>query len=80
MRKPLTYKAEEKRGAWAEKDEITRSCRKLYNEEVHNLYSPPSIFRMMKSRRMRCEGQVAHMGRREIYMGFSWERQKKRDH
>jgi hypothetical protein len=26
---------------------------KLHNEEVHNLYSSPSIIRMMKSRRMR---------------------------
>jgi hypothetical protein len=28
-------------------------CRKLHNEELHNLYSSPSIIKMIKSRRMR---------------------------
>jgi hypothetical protein len=36
--------------------------RKLHNEELHNLYSSPSIIRMMKSRRMRWAGHVARMG------------------
>jgi hypothetical protein len=27
--------------------------RKLHNEELHNLYSSPSIIRIIKSRRMR---------------------------
>jgi hypothetical protein len=34
--------------------------RKLYNEELHNLYSSPS--RMIKSRKMRWPGHVARMG------------------
>jgi hypothetical protein len=38
--------------------------RKLHNEELHNLYSSPSIIRMMRSRRMRGEGHVARMGER----------------
>jgi hypothetical protein len=38
--------------------------RKLHNEELHNLYSFPSIIRMIKSRRMRWAGHVARMGRR----------------
>jgi hypothetical protein len=32
------------------------------NEELHNLYSSPSIIRMIKSRRMRWAGHVARMG------------------
>jgi hypothetical protein len=34
------------------RDEVTGGCRKLRNEELHNLYSSPSIIRMIKSRRM----------------------------
>jgi hypothetical protein len=36
--------------------------RKLHNEELHNLYSSPSIIRIIKSRRMRLAGHVARMG------------------
>jgi hypothetical protein len=35
------------------RDEVTGGWRKLHNEELHNLYSSPSIIRMIKSRRMR---------------------------
>jgi hypothetical protein len=30
------------------RDEETRGCRQLHNEELHNLYSSPSIIRMEK--------------------------------
>jgi hypothetical protein len=33
-------------------DEVIGGWRKLHNEELHNLYSPPSVIRMVKSRRM----------------------------
>jgi hypothetical protein len=33
--------------------EVTGGWRKLHNEELHNLYSSPSIIGMVKSRRMR---------------------------
>jgi hypothetical protein len=46
------------------RDEVTRGWRKLHNEEIHNLYSSPSIIRMIKSRRMRGAGHVARMGER----------------
>jgi hypothetical protein len=36
--------------------------RKLYNEELHNMYSSPDIIKMIKSRKMRWAGLVAHMG------------------
>jgi hypothetical protein len=40
------------------------SWRKLRNEELHNLYSSPSIIRVMKSMRMRWAGYAARMGER----------------
>jgi hypothetical protein len=42
--------------------------RKLHNEELHNLYTPPSIIRVIKSRRMRWTGHVARMGKRGIHI------------
>jgi hypothetical protein len=33
--------------------EVTGGLRKLHKEELHDLYSSPTIIRMMKSRRMR---------------------------
>jgi hypothetical protein len=46
------------------RDEVTGGWRKLHNEELHNLYSSPSIITMIKSRRMRWTGHVARMGER----------------
>jgi hypothetical protein len=34
---------------------------KLHNEDIHNLYSSPSIIRMIKSRKMGWAGHVARM-------------------
>jgi hypothetical protein len=44
------------------RDEVTGEWRKLHKEELHDLYSSPSIIRIIKSRRMRWAGHVAHMG------------------
>jgi hypothetical protein len=44
------------------RDEVTRGWRKLHNEELRNLFSSPTIIRIIKSRRMRLAGQVARMG------------------
>jgi hypothetical protein len=44
------------------RDEATGEWRKLHNEEFYELYSSPSIIRIIKSRRMRWAGQVARMG------------------
>jgi hypothetical protein len=41
---------------------VTGGWRKLHNEELHNLYSSPSIIRMIKSRMMGWAGHVARMG------------------
>jgi hypothetical protein len=35
------------------RDEVAGDWRKLHNEELHNLYSSPSIITMIKSRIMR---------------------------
>jgi hypothetical protein len=41
---------------------------KLHNEELHDLYSSPSITRIIKSRRIRWAGHVAGMGeKRNVY-------------
>jgi hypothetical protein len=42
--------------------EVTGEWKKLHNEELHDLYSSPSIIRIMKARRMRWTGHVAQMG------------------
>jgi hypothetical protein len=43
---------------------VKRERRQLHNEELNDLYSSPNIIRVMKSRRMRWAGHVAHMGER----------------
>jgi hypothetical protein len=54
-------------------DEVTGGWRKLHNEELHNLYSSPSIIRMIKSRGVRWADHVAQMGRRGMHRGYLWE-------
>jgi hypothetical protein len=38
------------------RDGVTGGWRKLHNEELYNLYSSPSIIRIIKSKRMRWVG------------------------
>jgi hypothetical protein len=40
---------------------VTGGWRKLHNEELHGLYSSPSIVRVIKARRMRWAGHVARI-------------------
>jgi hypothetical protein len=44
------------------RDEVTDKWRKLYNKELNKLYSSPNILLMIKSRKIRWAGHVAHMG------------------
>jgi hypothetical protein len=64
------------------KREEDGSWRKLHNDELHDLYSSPNIFRVIKSRRMRWVGHVACMGegRCEVLTGFWLGGPKARDH
>ena len=43
------------------RDKVTREWRKLYNDELNDLYSSPNIVRMIKLR-IRWAGHVARMG------------------
>jgi hypothetical protein len=43
------------------RDEIAGERRNLHSEELRDLYSSPSIIRIIKSRRMRWAGHVARM-------------------
>jgi hypothetical protein len=43
-------------------DEIIRGWRKLHNEELHSLYYLPNTIRIIKSKKIRWKGHVAHMG------------------
>ena len=44
------------------RDEVTGEWGKLHNEELNDLYSSPSIVRVIKSRRLSWAGHVVHMG------------------
>jgi hypothetical protein len=50
------------RSLFEPKKDVTGEWRKLHNEELRDLYSSPSIIRIIKLRRMRWAGHVARMG------------------
>jgi hypothetical protein len=57
-----------KRIVGPKRDGVTGGWRKLHNDELHNLYSSPSIIRIIKSRRMKWVGHFAQMGeKRNVY-------------
>jgi hypothetical protein len=62
------------------RDEVMGEWRKLHNEELRDLHSSPIIIRIIKSRRMRWEGYVARLGRRETRIDYWWESYRERDH
>jgi hypothetical protein len=52
------------------RDEVTGEWRKLHNEELHDLYSSPSVIRIIKAR-MKWVGNAARMGeKRNAYRLF----------
>jgi hypothetical protein len=59
------------------RDEVTGGWRKLHNEELHYLYSSPSIIRIIKS--MRWAGHLARMGeKRNAYQIMVGKQEGKR--
>jgi hypothetical protein len=62
------------------RDEMTGEWRKLHNEELPDLYSSPSIIRIVKSRRMRWAGHVARIWEKRTLIDYWWESQRERDH
>jgi hypothetical protein len=61
------------------RDGVTGRWRKLHKEELHNLYSSPSIIRIIKFRRMRWAGHVARMGeKRNVYRLLIGKPERKR--
>jgi DNA-binding transcriptional regulator PaaX len=48
----------------------------IHNEELHELYSSPTVVRVIKSRRMRWAGHVARKGEgRRVYRVLDGKRQ-----
>jgi hypothetical protein len=58
---------------------MTGEWRKLHNEELNDLYSSPSIIRIIKAKRMRWAGHVAQMGeKRNAYRLFVGKPEERR--
>jgi len=55
------------------RDEVTKEWRNLHIEELNDLYSSPSIVRVIKLRRMKWAEHVAHGGEEMCIQGFGEE-------
>jgi hypothetical protein len=44
------------------REEVEVGWRRLYNEELHDVYASQNVIRVMRSRRIRWTGHIAHMG------------------
>ena len=57
----------------AKRDGVTGEWRKIHNEELNDLYSSPTIVRVIKVRRMRWAGHVTRMGeKRGVFRVLVW--------
>jgi hypothetical protein len=62
-------------------EEVVRGWRRLYNEDLHNLYASPNIIRVIRSRNMRWAGHVANMGEmRNSYKSLVGKPEGRRPH
>jgi len=62
------------------RDEVRGEWRKLHNGELNYLYSSRNIFLVSESRRMGWAGNVAWMGRGEVYTGIWWGNLREKGH
>jgi len=62
------------------RDEVTGEWRKLHNEELNDRYCSPNIVRVIRLRRMRWAGHVAHMGEGRGAYRILVEKPRERDH
>jgi hypothetical protein len=60
--------------------EVMGGWRKLHNEELHELYSSPSIIIIIYSRKKRWTGHVARMGEKTNAYRLLVEKPEVRDH
>ena len=56
-----------------ERDEVIGEWKKLHDGELNDMYSSPTIIRVIKSRRMIWMCHVAHMGEEGCIQGFDGE-------
>ena len=64
----------------SKKDELTGEWRKLHNEELNDLYSSPTIFRLIKLGRMAWVGHVARIGESSVVHRVLVGNLRERDH
>jgi len=57
----------------SKREEVARGWRKLYNEELHNLYASPNTIRMNKSRNMRWTKHAARIEAEKFIQNFGRE-------
>jgi len=54
--------------------DVEGDWRKLHNEGLHDLYFSPNFTMVIKSRRMRCAGQVAPIGETKMHTENWWSK------
>jgi len=62
------------------RDKVRGEYRKLHIDELNDVYYSPNIIWVIKSRRMRWVGHIAHKGRERAYTGFWWGNLREKDH
>jgi hypothetical protein len=59
------------------RNKITGAWRKMHSENLNNLYSPPNIIQMIKSRGMKRAAHVACMEEEGCIRGFGGKTRRK---
>jgi hypothetical protein len=59
---------------------VAGEWRKLYNEELNDLYGSPNVVRVIKSRRTKWVGHIARTGERGDVYRFWWGNLREKDH